>query len=424
MKEWKLLSILCFWLLGVLFVSAQPTRVCDPEIKSISMILDGVACDFPVITLDGDKVIEVSFDDLRHDYRSFYYHIEHVSANFEESEGIFVSDYVRTSDDKLPVLQYEQSMSTTVLYNHYSFCFPNDELRPLLSGNYRLVVTVEDEDGNEVDAFETYFAVSEQSMPINAKATTNTEIDHNDKHQQLDIEVETGAFNLHRPNEEVLIRVQQNGRWIDEVFALPPTSQNGTKLLWQHSKSLIFPAGNEFRRFEQMSVRYPGMKVDRVAYNAPYYYAFLMNDGQRRNYIYDEDQNGAWVVRSEYEGNVDVEADYMYTVFTLDMPYLENVDIYIDGVWTGHQLTPEYRMEYNHSKRQYEAILFLKQGYYSYQYLTIPKNSSEKNTSFTSVVEGDFFQTENRYDIYVYLRERGARYDRLVGWRRGNVNKK
>ena len=57
-----------FWLLGIC-AFAQQMRVCDQEVKSVRMMMDGVACDFPVIPLDGRKVIEVSFDDLRHDWR-------------------------------------------------------------------------------------------------------------------------------------------------------------------------------------------------------------------------------------------------------------------------------------------------------------------------------------------------------------------
>lgn len=417
------LALLMLWVLSVC-AHAQQMRVYDSGVKSVRMMKDGAACDFPVIPLDGSKRIDVSFDDLRHDYREFYYHIEHVSADFEPSDGIFESDYVRSANDRLPVLQYEPSMGTSVLYNHYSFQIPNAEMRPLISGNYKLVVNVENEDGEEEVAFETYFAVTEQSAPIILNATTNTEIDHNNSHQQLELEVETGAFNLYRPEEEILIRARQNGRWIEEVFGVRPTAQMGTRLLWQHSRDLIFPAGNEFRRFEQFSVRYPGLKVDRVGYETPYYYTTLMSDRVRRNYLYQEDQNGLWVVRSEYGGDADTEADYMWTRFTLESPLLQGMDVYIDGIWTGHQLVDDYRMTYNHAEGCYEAVVLLKQGYYSYQYLAVPMRASAKRISLTAPIEGDFYQTENRYDVYVYLRERGARYDRLVGWRKGQVNAK
>ena len=45
-------------------------------------------------------------------------------------------------------------------------------------------------------------------------------------------------------------------------------------------------------------------------------------------------------------------------------------------------------------------------------YLTVPNTSA---TPLTRPCEGDFHQTENEYDIYVYHRPFGQRYDRLVG---------
>ena len=34
-----------------------------------------------------------------------------------------------------------------------------------------------------------------------------------------------------------------------------------------------------------------------------------------------------------------------------------------------------------------------------------------------SLVDGNYYQTENEYTILVYYTQRGSRYDRLVGYR-------
>ena len=49
---------------------------------------------------------------------------------------------------------------------------------------------------------------------------------------------------------------------------------------------------------------------------------------------------------------------------------------------------------------------------YIYQYLFVPNGST---TGQTAPLEGDFYQTQNEYSIYVYYRPMGARYDRLIG---------
>ena len=58
-----------------------------------------------------------------------------------------------------------------------------------------------------------------------------------------------------------------------------------------------------------------------------------------------------------------------------------------------------------------KAVL-LKQGSYNYQYLFVPTGSS---VGQTGPIEGNYYQTQNEYSIYVYYRPMGARYDRLIG---------
>ena len=64
-------------------------------------------------------------------------------------------------------------------------------------------------------------------------------------------------------------------------------------------------------------------------------------------------------------------------------------------------------MAWNEGAKQYEASVYLKQGYYNYMYLQENGNSPD----------GNFFETENEYIILVYHRPQGGRYDRLVGYR-------
>ena len=72
------------------------------------------------------------------------------------------------------------------------------------------------------------------------------------------------------------------------------------------------------------------------------------------------------------------------------------------------------KMEYNMLEHQYEITIPLKQGSYNYQYLFLPTGTGIGQTRPT---EGDFFQTENEYSVYVYHRPFGGRYDKLVGFK-------
>ncbi|NJK94628.1 MAG: hypothetical protein HC905_06630 [Bacteroidales bacterium] len=59
--------------------------------------------------------------------------------------------------------------------------------------------------------------------------------------------------------------------------------------------------------------------------------------------------------------------------------------------------------------------MILKQGYYDYQYVFIPKSTG---TFDESEIEGSFSETENSYFIFVYYKGFGERYDRLIGYKR------
>ena len=69
-------------------------------------------------------------------------------------------------------------------------------------------------------------------------------------------------------------------------------------------------------------------------------------------------------------------------------------------------------MKYNYEKRCYEKSLLLKQGGYDYAYVTRARES-EKGTMNT--IEGDYWETENEYIVYVYYRSFNDQSDRLIG---------
>ena len=69
-------------------------------------------------------------------------------------------------------------------------------------------------------------------------------------------------------------------------------------------------------------------------------------------------------------------------------------------------------MKYNYKYKQYECTLYLKQGYYNYQYIFLPNGSKVGDETF---IEGNHYDTENEYSIFIYNRESGTTFDKLVG---------
>ena len=155
-----------------------------------------------------------------------------------------------------------------------------------------------------------------------------------------------------------------------------------------------------------------------MEYDDTYYHALLYADEQRTMYVYDEDQNGRYYVRNGENVTNDTESDYFFTHFTLQMPQVAGGDVYLFGDLTNNRMEEAYRMEYNLIDHQYELVTPLKQGSYNYLYMYKPDG---EETGQTRPCEGDFHQTENEYEVFVYHRPFGERYDKLIGFQKINT---
>ena len=203
----------------------------------------------------------------------------------------------------------------------------------------------------------------------------------------------------------------QNGRWDNAVINAKPQFKLGDGLRWSHCRDLIFPAGNEYRTFEMLDVTHTTMGLEKVDWDGTAYHAYIWPDEPRRSYVYDEDANGAFLIRNSENFEINRTCEYMLAHFRLPCPELDG-DVYLNGMWTYDQFSERYRMEYNRETQTYEAIIPLKQGYYSYQYLYAQPDGALRPVPS----EGSFYQTENQYQVLVYYRGTGERTDRLVAF--------
>lgn len=407
----RLLQFFLLHLLAATSLQAQQTVVYSPEIGHVSVAVNGDEARLPVLTLGSADRLTIAFDDLTPEYRRFTWRMEHCAYDWQTTDGLFESEYMANSPMEAPIEGYEQSSLTATLYTHYTIHIGGmrrNAVRPLISGNYRVSVFGEDDD--EKPVFTACFIVVEPQAKLAAQATTDTDIDYRRSHQQLAVTAEMGSLRLINPTEEVRLSCVQNRSPHFTIHAPRPTYIMGSTLRWEHCHALIFPAGNEYRKFEMPSTRIPGMHIDRLRHDGEGYTALLQPDVPRRDYFFDEDQNGRNLVYTERSNNADTEADYVLTRFTLASEEIPNAEVYVDGRWTDG--SEAYRMHYNPETGSYEADILLKQGYYSYRYLVIePK--SDSNTLIDNI-DGNYYQTENEYTIYLYYRPAGTRYWQLV----------
>lgn len=367
----------------------------------------------PAVVMIGDEGsrVVISFDEISEERRFMRYELIHCDARWQP-EGLVASEFLDGFNEGT-VEDYEYSRATLVHYVNYRIVIPNDEIRITATGNYLL--RVYDESDPDETLLQARFAVCDYKAELLPSVSSLTDIDANVSHQQVSLTADLRHLTeLSDPFTEIILSVSQNGRPDTEVLLTAPQRVAGTRLYYEHLRPLIFPSGNEYRRFETVSTTYPGMGVENISFVNPVYHFDLTVDEPRagRLYTYDSTQHGRFFVREASSSESDTEADYTMVNFSLAMPRLTDGDIFIDGDLTQRRFDPSSRMVYNNATGRYEQSLLLKQGAYNYQYLFVP-SGSERGQS--SVVEGDNYQTTNEYTFKLYHRPRGSRYDRLVG---------
>ena len=127
----------------------------------------------------------------------------------------------------------------------------------------------------------------------------------------------------------------------------------------------------------------------------------------------DQDINGKFLIKKQESWNSSLEADYTFVHFTLLSDHISYGDIYVFGAISDWKIKEEFKLNYNENKKQYETAIFLKQGYYNYNYVLYDTTTNIIDISF---IEGTHYQTRNDYYIYVYHRNTSDRYDSLVGF--------
>lgn len=382
-------------------------RIYSSQVKSLQAVVNQDWLSPAIMRLHDDDVLRVSFDELSHDYHRYVSHLEHCEADWTASEDLFESDWLEGFNN-IVIDDFERSINTTVPYTHYQLRIPNTQCCLKMSGNYRLSIIDEDED--EV-ILTVEFLVTEQAMTLSTAISTNTDIDTNKCHQQVTFGLKYGSLHVTDLQEQLQTVVMQNSREDNWRWNTKPSAVSPNGLEWKHCRDLIFDGGNEYRKFEVLDPSHPTMGIDRIIWDGEYYQAYPFLNEPRPNYLYDEDANGSFYIRNSDNRENDITSDYVWVNYRLKSPYPPQGTIVIDGRWTTEN-PDTYVMEYDAAKQLYTAKILQKQGYYSYQYLLI----TDDGKSHPLPSEGNFFETENRYQVLVYYKGTGERTWRLVAY--------
>jgi hypothetical protein len=386
-------------------------HIYQPNIKTILLYRAGWELTDPVIQLNSGEQLSLSFDDLQADVKSYHYTVVHCNADWTSTD-IWPNEYIDGFTDDV-IDNYHFSFNTRQHFTHYTLLFPNDKFKVTLSGNYLLKVYRDQEEQNP--AFTSRFMVVDPHVTINARISKTAIIEEQDYRQDVSFSMSTGQYPIAEPYRDLHVVIRQNGRWDNALTNLKPYLVKGDELDYNFTDgSNSFEGSNEFRNFSIKSLRSLSEHLREITPTDSGYQVLLWPDARRtfKVYISDKDIDGRLLIKTEDETDSQLEADYAYVHFYL--PYtapLVTGSLYVTGQLSAWQFSDAMRMKYNFPLKRYEATLYLKQGYYNYLYLYLPNRNT---IAESALIEGNHYETENSYTIYVYHRAKGTLYDQLI----------
>jgi hypothetical protein len=107
-------------------------------IKSIQLHDISFELSQPILNLDSQEQLLLSFDDLQADLKNYSYTVIHCNANWEPSD-LMSAEYIDGFADN-NINNFNYSLNTLQKYTHYDVVFPNSAMRITKSGNYLLKV--------------------------------------------------------------------------------------------------------------------------------------------------------------------------------------------------------------------------------------------------------------------------------------------
>ena len=354
----------------------------------------------------------LSFDILSGLEHDLYYVIEHCDFNWEKSQ-LIKSEYIQGFDD-VKIDNYSSSFNTYQIYTHYNISFPNSNTSFKKSGNY--IIKIIDEYGDEI--FRRKFILYENLVTVQTEIKRSREIEFINEKQVVNFEINPINIQLNNPSKTVKVKVFKNNELNYSIDNIKPQYNMGRKLIYKYDKELSFWGGNEYLFFENKFVRNTSINI-RGFDLEDIYSNFLYEDFSRKNrkYTYNPDINGGFLFNVNNSSNAEFEADYVNIHFYLQKPQafdLEN-KIYVVGDFNNYQIGDEYLMEYNSRYNLFELVLKLKQGFYNYKYIAV----NQEKKIIHGEISGNFDETENEYNVIVYYRNYGERFDRVVGVGKG-----
>jgi len=392
---------------------AQEEIVYKPYIGTLQLYQYGNQQGLPIYTIGSEDRIQLGFDDLEGSLKNYFYTYVLCDYNWQPV-NLNPFDYIKGfTINRINTYRYSSIAFTR--YTHYQAILPDKNVAmPTRSGNYLLKVFLDGDTSKAVFTRRMY--VLDPKTGIIADVVQPFTPQLFNTHQRIKFAVSLKGLNAFSAAQQVKAVVMQNNRWSNTQKDIVPTYTRGNTLEYNAENIAVFEGGKEWRWLDLRSFRLQSDRVETAKYTNERTDIFMKVDADRRpqRYLYFPDFNGMYNISAFENINPLWQGDYATVYFSYappdGLPY-PKADIYLSGAFTGYAKTEQWKMKYNSEKGLYEASAFLKQGYYNYEYVLKEPFGERKETR----LEGNYWETENSYTIFLYYKSFTDRNDQLIG---------
>jgi hypothetical protein len=388
--------------------------------KSVKFTRTASDYSVPIIELGSGGTLTLSFDDLSVGSETYYYTFILCNADWTPAD-ILPMEYIDGMNEEYFNSNYA-SYNTTIRFTHYVVNLPSQNIRLTKAGNYLLKVYPEGEPDNPIITRRMY--VVENKVGVEADYFIAKSPQYRDTKQEMYVKVNLQSYPMPNIYEDFTMVIQQNNRKDNMIVRHKPKVMTNEYLYFNLNGDILFDGGNEFRMFDIRSLKTQSARINTIRYDSAGYQVDLLTDISRakNNYLKYEDLNGdfALINWDDPQLSTQIESDYAFVNFSFKLDsVLKDGGLYLLGGMTNWRLDSDSRLAYDRLTGRYTTTLLLKQGVYNYQYVYLPNGAKEANVSD---FEGNHSETVNKYTIFIYYRDQGQFWDRLIGYKTLQIN--
>ena len=370
--------------------------------KTNELIVDNLCID-----IERQGNINLNFDDLNLVNTNYFLRIIHCQSDWKPSLLNEIEYLIDFND--IPIRYPETSMGTKIPYKQYKISLPKVKI----SGNYIAMVYA---NRNKRDTVLTKrFSIYQNEINIGAKISFAKSNQLRFTHQFIDLNLGYPANYLINSDENLKIKVHKNNQPNNFLPKTPTPMVQAIerKLTYQfYNQENAIPGGNEFRLIDLRSTQQRLNNVGQINTLDRNFEISIIPEQIQGHYSYVQrpDFNGAFVIANYENPNNPLHADYVWCTFILKSRKFEDEKIYVNGSFNSYELNNINQLQYDETKGAYLGRVLLKQGIYNYQFIS--------SNPLNNHLEGNHSETENYYEVLVYFRKPGERFDSFIGYQK------